>query len=289
MYSQGGVYGGVPVGGPSGVYPVNPGPGYVFKTVFASLFCFCCFAIFLYPMISTWHVAADENEAYWFTRWPLVSLMVPPLFIGVYVYHQMKGHPNKWFVILSIILPVILFLSMGIAMYVQSDYLADDLEKRCPSHSETNKLDADWTRARNFYACCLVRLGNPSLQQYCPNVASQKAPTNFTPLIQSCVGYEGAKNDNWEYLQFLEVNYGCTGFCSSGQPALWTRQSTPRDACSRSVAVVFRAKQMRIGLQLIVFSCIVLVLFAGWMFVAWPSLKEMSKVSAGHQPISVKG
>jgi hypothetical protein len=271
----------------------QPSSSAAFKGVFASLFTFCCFAIFLYPLISTFHVAADSNMAYWFARWPLVSLLVPPVFIAVWYVHFKSSSPNFIAIVVAIAIPFVVFMTIGAVLFAQSNSFITQLEKSCTTGEKTKPVEDSWVQARNFYACCLMKDGDSSMRQYCTQSNVQRAPTVSTipRVLQQCNDYGygvGSNKENWEYLQYMEETYGCTGFCQAGQKSLWTKQETTRDSCARTVAVVFKAKMKRIGLQLMIFSSVVLVLFIGWMFVASPAIREMQRGQGQPNPIMVK-
>lgn len=58
--------------------------------------------------------------------------------------------------------------------------------------------------------------------------------------------------DEWAYLQKLEETEGCSGWCTPGEPTIWTRQHYVLDLCSKAAGNVISGKVMRSAMQLLV-------------------------------------
>lgn len=227
---------------------------------FATVFTFACFLMFFIPVLSALHVGFDGNVDYWIgyhVIW-LLLLPIPILFAVNFAMNMRNRRPKRSMILACLIVPsVVLFLIGGILSF-QAGHINTKLTGRdCATWPRMRVLDLSWQAADKFLQAC--KKANPVLKD--------------RMLVQDCPGYEDQmwntdQKQYWAYLQFLEVNYGCVGFCGGGAGPLWTRTPEyprPPDSCAAAVASVLRTKVQQVALQLIVFACIALFVSLAWM------------------------
>ena len=122
------------------------------------------------------------------------------------------------------------------------------------------KFGFDTAENEPFQVCPLSAYRSPRCQD---------EQQNANLLLQHCKDYindydSEAHADNWPYLQFVERNYNCHGFCKATGVGLWTRDGG-MDACSIAVASVMRGRIQHASWQLMLYSAVVLILFLAWL------------------------
>lgn len=212
-----------------------------------------CFLVFLFPLMSVWDVAFDTDVAYWFGNYPFWwTLPIPLMWLVILIYHMRRHYPKRKAVMISLIIPCVTFFLLGMSLKVKSDNLMDHIVfDNCGLHSrEIRKLDEAAIDAEQFYLQC--------------------NPRGFGGItLESCPGFTERRkkwSQEWDYLQYLEGDCGCSNFCHSGRIGVWTAGAAKHnDACSECVLSVMRTKVRHQGYLLILYSALVLVVALCWL------------------------
>jgi low affinity Fe/Cu permease len=123
----------------------------------------------------------------------------------------------------------------------------------CASFAMKAQLEDAWWAAHDFYTNCTGNL-----------VQLTGAPMDETLLVtsfKSCPGYqqaEGQYKRQWWYLEHLESYYRCGGWCTPQKP-LWVHQAGMPDGCSDVVARALSGNISLLGLQITVYSGVLLL------------------------------
>lgn len=235
---------------------------------FNSAFFVICFTAYSFPMITAWRMASDVNVTFWFGRFPFwCTVPVPLIFIVVYILQTRNGRPKRPFLLLSIIVPSVIFFLVGVSLKFKAKRLQDQLQSvDCSVIPKLRHVYHAAEDARRLYAEC--------------------NPTNERMIIQTCPKYgdwldeDKDRKKTWMYLEYLEENSGCSGFCIAGNRPLWhfKEDAEVRDACAPCVAAVLGAKVVHSGEQLMFYSVSFLLAFLLWMFLMGPTLRKIGSV-----------
>lgn len=233
--------------------------------LFASTFTGACCAVFLFPFTTTLHLAADPNVVYWLGYYPWVVLLVPALIAGVHIYHVWKQQAIRPLIMAAMIVPCVLFFLVGGCLLFQATHIIDGLvTSDCTSFRAVRATQLAYNDAAAVLADCRAQ-----------------QPDAVLPECQKYVDEYGlpGHGDHWQYLRYVEENYGCSGFCQAAESGLWTGKpqagcvNTPhapgceqhRDGCAMMVASALRGRVQHSSWQLMMYSIFVLFIFLGWM------------------------
>jgi len=267
--------------------PQSRGKGHLFETMFPALFCFISMCVFLCPLVSCIYIASDPHFAFWLGQWPLVCLAFPLIFIAVFIFHSRHGYLHRTAFIMSIVVPASFLCLLGVIILFQSSSLASKLtSSECSSTPQLLEVTNSWRSLRQFHACCLKSNGFAGESDDCNDPKVKLGETNWGHLpVQACPDYlqkMDEKNNGyyWPYFAFLETNYHCTGFCESGEPAVFGHEQDVLDGCANSVAAVVTSKGVHAGLQLLVYNLVLLMTFMMYNAFMGPTLRLLSKDAA---------
>jgi hypothetical protein len=220
--------------------------------LFASSLTGTLFCVFLYPLLTVVHLAFDENVQFWIGWYPLLTLLVPVVWFIAHFYHIHLGKGNRAVVTFTFTFPCVVFFLVGGSILFQATHVVDGL------------LTADCAHFRAIRPVEQAYLDAATVLKKC-----QEEQKNDNLLLQHCRDYineydSESHADNWPYLQFVERNYNCHGFCEATGVGLWTRDGG-MDACSVAVASVLRGRVQHAAWQLMLYSAAVLILFLAWL------------------------
>jgi len=123
----------------------------------------------------------------------------------------------------------------------------------CRSFPRKLELQESWFVAQTFFEQCIVQMAN--------STGSSVTQTWQVTPVSSCPGYELAMEGHkkeWNYLATLEQEHHCGGWCTSALP-IWVKHDIPQDSCSLTAARLFKSSIDREGLQLAVYSGVLLI------------------------------
>jgi len=208
------------------------------------------------------YLVSDYTDAVW----------VVPVLIAVSHWYNSHYGPNRYAIAAALLLPSLLLLMLGVmtnegaSKYVQSLFSID-----CDILAEKAALQLEWESANAFFKQCL---NDTAAQKYSTgkNYTTQFLESNFR--ITDCSGYQEVYAQHakpWGYLQKLEENYACTGFCIPGRQ-LWAKGPT-KDSCSVALSTVFKYFVGARSEKVMVMMFLVLILTAVFFVFVGPILK----------------
>jgi len=231
---------------------------------FAAAFCYGQFTVFCFPLMSAWMVAFDKDVMYWFGTYVFWwTLPIPFGFFIVYLYHLRRGRLKRGFILGSVIIPCVIFFLLGTSLRFKSEHLKDHLlSVDCQTYPIMKELEIASKEANQLYDQC--------------------NPHGYDVLFPACADFDKWKRDTnnertWDYLQHLETNCLCTGFCKSGVKPIWTHteEEDTHDACSMCVIIAIDAHIWRVGEQMMASGLIILSIFLLWQFFMEPSIFKL--------------
>jgi len=224
--------------------------------LFASSLTGTLFCVFLYPLLTVTNLAFDQNVRFWIgyssVYLPALILFIPLIWLLAHLYHIYIGKGNRAVVTFVFACPCVLFFLVGGSILFQATHVVDGLlTEDCAHFRAIRPVEQAYKDAETVLKKC------------------QDEQQNANLLLQHCKDYindydSEAHADNWPYLQFVERNYNCHGFCKATGVGLWTRDGG-MDACSIAVASVIRGRIQHAAWQLMLYSAVVLVLFLAWL------------------------
>jgi hypothetical protein len=227
--------------------------------------------VFLYPLLTVVHLAFDENVQFWIGYYPLFTLLIPLLWLCAHFYHIHIGKGNKAVVTFTFVCPCVVFFLVGGSILFQATHVVDGLlTNDCAHFRAIRPVEQAYQDAATVLKNCQDEQKNENL------------------LLQHCRdyidGYDSESHaENWPYLQFVERNYNCHGFCTATGVGLWTRDGG-MDACSVAVASVIRGRVQHAACQLMLYSAAVLVMFLAWL--AFVGSMDDSKARRASAPLT---
>lgn len=223
---------------------------------FPAAFSFCVCLAFLYPITATVYLAWDESVQYWIGRYGYAALLLPIIFVVTHAIHATSGVPSKPAVLCCLVVPsLMLILLSNMVLSAAIDKSSALSSSNCNSFDLKQNLQDEWEIAYQTYRTCLAATA-AKFPQYL-TLASSFQDYKFWDCEEYAEAYKAHKV-TWGYLQSLEDDHGCGGWCSVGV-TLWTSKE-PRDSCSMAVSHVFQAKVKTIAFQVIIYIVLVLVL-----------------------------
>lgn len=217
-----------------------------------------CLLLFVLPSCTLIYVSRQPAVDLLGTNWTSVTAAIP-LVILLSHWSQYRYGPNKNAIVAGLLIPslILVFLgekqSRGASTFVQSLFSVD-----CHMLPEKAELQLHWEAAQSFFTKCT----NDTVANSKITVTTKFVADHFR--IQDCADYSGAlavHHRSWTYLQSLEENYACTGFCVPGQQ-LWSK-GPHKDSCSVALSKMYRyevyprAEQVAMSMLAVLFATVV--------------------------------
>uniref|UniRef100_A0A7S1S6U4 Tetraspanin n=1 Tax=Alexandrium catenella TaxID=2925 RepID=A0A7S1S6U4_ALECA len=147
--------------------------------------------------------------------------------------HCIKGTILCWFAANGAAL-----VGYGIYAVAHSRMVADELTSDCGGGDFTARIQAEWDRLHAFHEDCKKREGSKDIfVQQCPGFAQMEAVPHDLYVT---------------YIEEMESDYNCQGFCQSDKKALFNTESYEGDSCSSAVARHLREVGYEVGIPMIV-------------------------------------
>lgn len=224
---------------------------------FAAGFGFALCTVFAYPLITSWVLGVDRSVGFWFGRYMLYWTVPIPLgFLLVILLQLRLAQPKRSLLIFTFVIPTCIFFLTAASMSSNSVHLSDRLASvDCRTFASMRPIAQSYALAWEKYDECNAgrnesRLALPQCENY---------------------GTWLKEEDNariWGYLQFLETNFECSGFCKPADRLLWTLGEAPysRDSCAVAIISVMRSKVSRLTTQLMIYPLAALFCFLIWLY-----------------------
>jgi len=193
----------------------------------------CCF-LFVVPTFMLIWICRNPVVSY-FNGYLCYLLLVNPMIIAyVHNLHQKKQAPSKWGIIGALVIPSLLCLVAAEALVTHSTEMEQRLTSLdCITFNSKAALQVSWENGYSAFMNCVNQTGVAS------NVPNELIMQNFR--LEDCSEYEGIiaqnKGTAWGYLQSLEEEQKCSGWCYPAQQ-LWATGPT-KDSCATVVAAAF--------------------------------------------------
>lgn len=228
--------------------------------LFAALHCLSCFMLFSWPFLTAWNLSLDDNILYWmgsYLFWWILA--IPFFFLAVYAVAVII-RPEKSLMIGSFVIPCVTIFLLGGSLQAKVGLLSTKLRNRdCGTFPLIRKLEVSLFEAQKQHEQCLEAAIHPNV------------------LFPSCSQYkkgleEGENGKHWPYLQSLEANFECTGFCNPGEP-LWTyHKEAGKDPCASALALFLETRVAHAAQQMMGYAILLTFVSVGWVFATKPSI-----------------
>mmetsp|Transcript_81015 Transcript_81015/g.188217 ORF Transcript_81015/g.188217 Transcript_81015/m.188217 type:complete len:280 (-) Transcript_81015:204-1043(-) len=213
--------------------------------MFPSAFTMIGALLFSVPMWIVLTIGRNPAVAYFQSNSFYSVLIIPVITILVHLVHVRKGVPHKAAVVTGLVLPNLILLWYGNAMYLNAVDKSDKLfSSDCNSFDNKRELQRSWEAAYALYSNCINQTAHAT------GHSRQKLMDTFR--IQDCEEYnaaltaytdsgtrayeEGHERD-WTYLRSLEEEHFCAGWCYQAQQ-LWSSKAH-KDSCSSVVSQLY--------------------------------------------------
>mmetsp|Transcript_24050 Transcript_24050/g.55542 ORF Transcript_24050/g.55542 Transcript_24050/m.55542 type:complete len:252 (+) Transcript_24050:148-903(+) len=209
--------------------------------------------LFVYPCIVLILFSANATTRYWHGHWPGYAILALMVWIAINLWavtetfiHAMTG------MITMLLLPAFVILIMCQLSWMQLQDTAPLLSASdCTSLAPKAHLNEAWIAANQLLVTCAEDLANLT-------GAPVEEKRQIT-VLSSCQEYK-RKLDTWErewtYLERLEVDSGCGGFCAPGRP-IWGLAPGVQDKCADAAALEMRGTMSTMSMQLTVYASVV--------------------------------
>lgn len=220
--------------------------------------------LYLVPTFLLIYVNRNPVVSYFNSSWVYLLLLIPVIIACVHVRHQRKQAPCKHSVICALFVPSLLLFFFANNTVQQASSMNNKLlSTDCDTFKTKELLQLSWENAYTAFMTCVNQTN------YAGGVPQDLLMQNFR--LEDCSEYSSiaAKQGgpDWKYLQYLEENQGCAGWCYPAQQ-LWS--VTPfKDSCSTTVATAFKylvgphAKEIQLIMLLVLLFSAVAMIFIG--------------------------
>lgn len=169
-------------------------------------------------------------------------IVVCVLFVLVVCHflHLRAGRPRFWPTMFSTVFPAVVLAISGYFVTMPLKHIGDDLRSPdCTSNSRKFEVETAYRKALEIFDSCVTRVA----------VATKASVKETAPLLDltDCAEYKSAGEFSkygreWVYLEALEKSQFCSGWCTPGSPALWTRNHDTLDLCASVSGIVLQEK-----------------------------------------------
>lgn len=204
------------------------------KALFPPAFTLICVLLFVLPTAMLVYILRSPMVAP-FTDMKCYILLLNPVIIAVvHLVHTTKKAPSKWGVISAIFIPAVLLMFISVKAMKDSGKVGNKLlSDDCEDFKPKAQIQRTWEAAYMAFDSCLNHTGMTATMPSALIMQSFRLP--------DCSEYSAVKaqsGQGWKYLQSLEQNEGCAGWCYPGQQ-LWST-GPAKDSCASSVAAAMK-------------------------------------------------
>jgi len=197
-------------------------------------------AVYGLPSITLAHLATDESVGFWIGPYGYYAPLTLVLIVLLHAVHLKLGPPRLVPVIFSSVVPAALLFALANEHLLATKSKAEMLlSKDCRTFPLKGDVHRSWVVASKVFGQCVNRTA----------AEFQRSPESVRSIrrFQDCREWTPESDDpwaehrrTWRYLQRLEVEHHCSGWCFQASP-VWTYEN-PKDACSVSAGAVLMAK-----------------------------------------------
>lgn len=231
------------------------------RELWPGVFTLILFAFFGPAVVSGLRIATDPTARYWLGWHSWFILVVPALLVVCHGLHMVAERPRFWPTLFSSVVPSAIVILVGYVTLVPIGIYSKELVSTdCTTYASKFELENAYRSAATIFDTCVERVAaytNSSLDA-----------TFFLIDLPDCAEYQAALGTSeytrqWAYLQQLEANQACSGWCTPGEPGLWTRTHSTLDLCASAAGAQMRGKIQRLGQRMTVLG-VVQLFFSMW-------------------------
>lgn len=212
-----------------------------YRELYPSLLTLALFAIFGFAIITGVRLSNDPNAIFWVGRSGYALLAIPVLLVLAHIAQSYKRAPMYSPVIASICLPPLIAVVVGFTYSVPvEEVVARLLSSDCTTFRQKFHIEQAYKEASSFYDDCLAAQAK--------NSSTTVEAVRADMVISQCPGYNpeaSGYSKEWAYLQRLEEDEFCAGWCFDGEGALWTHNPITWDSCSYAAGMTMKDKVSR--------------------------------------------
>mmetsp|Transcript_47696 Transcript_47696/g.147024 ORF Transcript_47696/g.147024 Transcript_47696/m.147024 type:complete len:279 (+) Transcript_47696:115-951(+) len=231
------------------------------RGLFPGLHSLLAFALYGVPIIAGIELGLCPSVLYWIGWFSWLVLLVPVFLIASHLVHAVKRKPQFNAMVLSTVVPALVVMGVGYSVMMPISGITDRLTSSdCTTYSDKTYLNSAYEAAAKLWDQCLLREAIATGK----NVTELKASFSIDMCKEyqdSMASGEGAQKwrRQWNYLQSLEVNQDCSGWCYAGQESLWTTDHDAKDICSSIVGSILNVTVKREASRMLVTGLFALV------------------------------
>lgn len=244
------------------------------KDMLPRLFLYFAMLLFLYPICLLIYVCRDWNIKLWvarnFVAWWL--LLLPLAYLIIYVIHWCRGQTYKTVVVLTLLVSsATLFLASCLMMSTATWAWVSLAATDCETWTEKRDLEIAYRAASTFFDNCIA--------EKVARTHATSAEALEVMRIEDCSGYDDQLDTypDWKYLDYLETNLHCGGWCTAKSISLWSF-STPKDSCSDAVAYLVREKGEGVFFLVTAYALVVLAFTSFILLLGSPLLVRLGMI-----------
>jgi len=212
-----------------------------YRELYPSLLTIGLFAIFGSATVTGVRLALEPSSKYWVGQSGFAVLVIPVIVIISHICQSYYRRPLYLAVVASCAVPPLISLITGFIYMAPVTAAASRLlSSDCTTFRSKFHIEQAYRTANDFYQNCLT--------QEAHNRSTTVDAVRAGIVISQCPGYDptaAGYQEEWMYLQSLEEQYDCSGWCFDGEAALWTHNPTSWDSCSAAAGMTMKNKIAR--------------------------------------------
>jgi len=212
-----------------------------YRELYPSLLTLALFAIFGFAVITGVRLSQEPNARFWVGQYGYALLAIPVILIVSHIVQSYYRRPMYFFVILSVCVPPLISIFVGFMYAVPVEQVVQRLlSTDCTTFRQKFVIEQAYKEANSFFSDCLSAQAK--------NQSTTIEAVRKDMVISQCPGYDPKASgyaSEWSYLQKLEENENCAGWCFDGEGALWTHNPTSWDSCSSAAGMTMKNKVSR--------------------------------------------
>lgn len=222
--------------------------------LFPSVFTLCASAVCAPAIGSVLMISMDATANYWFGKVSYFMLLVPLCLIVCHWFHACAGRPRFYLTCCSTVVPALIVIIVG-SVILSRVYLTSSNRTWFDCSTGTS-LEVAYREAYRVFDTCANRVANQTGSTLADTVPKIDI-LDCKEYIADSVAVQYASQ--WAYLGAVETSQACTGWCTPGSPALWSRHHVYSDICSYAVYEQLWSKVGRLARHMIVCGIVQLV------------------------------
>jgi len=227
------------------------------KGIFPTVFTFAMLAVCCGPFILGMSIHNEASVRYWLGSTSSLMLIAPIFVILGHVVHMFKGRPIFLVVLLSTIVPPLLFVFVAETLSGGANGVVNQLASTdCTTYSGKYHVEKAYQSASAIFDTCVDRVAKQTRQR------SEKARSQIA--LGDCSEYYAASNARkefgvaWAYLEALELRDGCSGWCTAS-PSLFNPKHGEGDLCSTTASSALHGPVARSMQRMLAYAVVLLV------------------------------